>query len=114
MKGMIKFLSGAIVILLIVFGCVSFYNTESRFSAKVLNITEQRHVNGSEGGVVTTYDYLVSTDKGIYKIEPKGFFACSKFGTLEKGKNYFFHTRGVKIELIGCYPFIVDARENER
>ena len=107
-----KVLSTLAVILLIVISCACFYNAEDRFTAKVLNMTEQQRVSGSDGNVSTYYRYIVSTDKGLYKIEPSGFFASKAFGTLEKGKTYHFHTRGVEFSLLGIYPFIIDARED--
>ena len=111
----LKILGCLIGILMIVLSCACFYNAEKRFTAKVMNITTQQHVGSNgEGAVSTCYDYIVSTDKGLYKIEPAGVFASKSFGTLEVGKTYHFHTRGIEFGLIGMYPFIIDAREEGR
>lgn len=102
------------VLLFIIIGCVMFYNTEERFTARVINITEQRNVHGQDGTVSTQYDYIVTTDKGLYKIEPKGIFACPAFGALEKGMEYRFLVRGIRVDIIGVYPFIVEASKIKR
>ena len=57
------------------------------------------------GGNITMYQYLV-TDDGVFEITNVGMLASPSFGTIEKGKEYVFRTRGVSIPFLGIYPYI--------
>ena len=89
------------------------YVEENTVVATVQSITTQQNVSGGgDGGVSTSYTYLVGTDKGTMRIEPSGIMSSTAFGTLKEGKTYRLHTRGYSFPLLGLYPFIIDAKED--
>lgn len=89
------------------------FHTEATVTAKILNLTERRDVSGDNDHISTSYTYIVSTDKGLFKIQPDGLMASPAFGTLEKGKTYTMKVRGMTNEFLGMYPYIVSAEEIE-
>lgn len=100
----------AILILGIIIGVpyVTTYNHEKIQTITIYSINTKLHVSGSDGDTYSTYEYLVSTDKGIFKIEPDGFFHSDMFGKLEEGKTYTVKTRGFSVPLLGIYPNIME------
>ena len=80
-------------------------------TATVQSITPQQSVNGTNGNFITSYTYLVGTDKGTMQIQPDGIMSSTAFGRLKEGKTYSLHTRGFSFPLFGLYPYIVDAKE---
>lgn len=92
--------------------CAQYSHKETR-SVTIQHITEQQHVSGSNGenggGVSTYYNYIVSTDIGVYEIRPDGIFASRCFGTIKEGKRYQITTRGFSFPLLGMYPYIIEA-----
>lgn len=114
--GMIGF-SGFYLLMFVVLVGVSIYvqyTKKDTVTATVQSITTQQNVNGSgkDGGVITSYTYLVGTDKGTMQIEPSGIMSSKVFGALKEGKTYQLHTRGYSFPILGLYPYIVDAKEN--
>lgn len=108
----------AVVILLIagliVGGIYANYTTEETVTAKVVSINTRLEVGG--GGDEITHastTYLVSTDKGVFKIQPDGLMASPAFGMLEAGKTYRLHVRGIRNELMKYLPYIIEAEEVE-
>jgi len=87
------------------------YQKVDHVTAKVVNITQQQNVSGDKDHFSTTYTYIVSTDKGVFNIQPDGLFASSAFGTLEKGKTYRFEVRGGRSDFMGIFPYIIKADE---
>lgn len=81
----------------------------------ILKITEQQEVYGNGNYTNTSYTYLVSTDRGVYCIEPYGMFATPCFGTLKEGHTYKCRIQGVSMPTLGMFPYIIDAKEiNEK
>ncbi len=85
---------------------VVMYNHEEIHTVKVLSINQRMHVSGSDGNTSSTYEYLVSTDQGVFKIEPDGIFYSNDFGHLHEGETYTVKTRGYSVPILGIYPFI--------
>lgn len=101
------------LLLVVVIGTVIFidYSHENYFEATVYSLITQQNVSGDKDNVITTYDYLVNTDKGTMLISPDGLTASQDFGRLKEGKKYKMHTRGYSVPLIGKYPSIIDVTE---
>lgn len=99
-----------IIIGLMLFIGVPFamYTHEETHTITVYSINQRMHVYGSDGDTYSSYEYLVSTDKGVFKIDPDGIFHSSMFGKLEVGKTYTVKTRGYSVPLLGIYPNIID------
>lgn len=91
------------------YACYAFYGNEQTVTATVISFNTKMNVSGSDGNTYSTYEYLVTTDKGIFKNQPDGIFHSKAFGKLEAGKTYTFHIRGIECPIIGVYPFIIDA-----
>jgi hypothetical protein len=92
------------------YGMYQFYGNERVVTAKVISINTRMHVSGSDGNTYSTYEYLVTTDRGIFKNQPDGIFYSKVFGNLENGKTYDFTIRGFEMAILGVYPFIIDAQ----
>lgn len=93
---------------LIIGGPFAMYTHEETHTITVYSINQRMHVYGSDGDTYSSYEYLVSTDKGVFKIDPNGIFHSSMFGRLEVGKTYTVKTRGYSVPLLGIYPNIID------
>ena len=108
-KMIIKAVAIIVFLSLSIYGMYQFYGNEYTFTAKVISINTRMHVSGSDGNTYSTYEYLVTTDHGIYKNQPDGIFYSKVFGNIEVGKTYTFTVRGFKCAILGIYPFIIDA-----
>lgn len=108
---------GAIILLvfgIIVGGFVANYATEEIVTARVVSINTRLEVGGGSDGLTdASTTYLVSTDKGVFKIQPDGLMASPVFGTLEAGKTYQMHVRGIRNERMKHLPYIIEAEEVE-
>ena len=106
---------GGIMLLIIglIFGSVfADYATKETITAKVVSINARLEIGSSSDEITqASTTYLVSTDKGVFKIQPDGLMASSAFGMLETGKTYRLHVRGIRRELTKHLPYIIDAEE---
>lgn len=111
--GMIGFNGFCLLVFIVLVGISTYvqYTKEDTVTATVQSITTQQSVNGIDGNVITSYTYLVGTDKGTMKIQPDGIMSSTAFGRLKEGKTYRLHIRGFSFPLFGMYPYIVDAKE---
>lgn len=105
----------ALVIIGAIVGSFSLYYThEETVTARVVSINGRLDISNDEEGVAyTSTTYFVSTDKGVFRIEPVGLMASSAFGMLEKGKTYRMRVRGIRYETTGSLPYIIEAEEVE-
>lgn len=92
-----------------IYGMYQFYGNERTVTATVISTNTRMHVSGSDGNTYSTYEYLITTDHGIFKNQPDGIFHSKVFGRLEEGKTYTFTIRGFELAILGIYPFIIDA-----
>ena len=110
-----RIIMGGIILLIIglIFGSVFVnYTTEETITAKVVSINTRLEIGSSSDEITqASTTYLVSTDKGVFKIQPDGLMASSVFGMLETGKTYRLHVRGIRMELMKHLPYIIDAEE---
>lgn len=102
-----------VLVVVVVVGTVVEYTHESDITAKVMSLNTQQHTFGDKDSFSTVYKYIVATDKGPLEIAPDGLMASRQFGALQEGKTYRFHLRGYSIVLLGIYPFIIEAKEQE-
>lgn len=100
-----------IIAIVLALPTVFMYNQQGTETVTIYSIKEQQHVSGNDNGFSTTYYYYVSTDKGMYRIEPDGIFHSNSFGGLKEGSTYYIETRGISIPFFGVYPFIMNAKE---
>lgn len=111
----IRFSGCLLIVFLLTVGISVYvqYVKEDTVVATVQSIITQQNVSGGgeSGVVITSYTYLVGTDKGTMQIEPSGIMSSTAFGTLKEGRTYQLHTRGYSYPLFGFYPFIIDAKE---
>lgn len=102
-----------VIVIGAIIGCIfANYSKEENVTAKVISINtrlELGTIRDNPTNASTTY--LVSTDKGVFKIEPDGIMASPAFGRLEVGKTYKIHARGVRMETFGAFPYIIEAEE---
>lgn len=86
------------------------YTHEETVTARVVSINTRLEVGGSSDEYThASTTYLVSTDKGVFKIQPDGLMASPAFGMLETGKTYRFRVRGIRNELMRYLPYIIEA-----
>ena len=111
--GRIRFEGFCMLVLIVLVGVIIYvqYTKEDTVTAVVQSITTQQVVSASDGNFITSYTYLVGTDKGTMRIQPGGIMSSTAFGRLKEGKTYSLHTRGFSFPLFGLYPYIVDAKE---
>ncbi len=111
--GRIGFEGICLLVLIVVVSVSTYvqYTKEDTLTATVQSINTQQSVSGTDGSVITSYTYLVGTDKGTMQIQPDGIMSSTAFGQLKEGKTYRLHTRGFSFPLFGLYPYIVDAKE---
>ena len=111
--GRIRFEGICMLVIIVLVGVIIYvqYTKEDTVTATVQSITTQQSVNGTDGNFITSYTYLVGTDKGTMQIQPDGIMSSTAFGRLKEGKTYSLHTRGFSFPLFGLYPYIVDAKE---
>lgn len=110
-----RIIMGGVILLIVglIFGSFFVnYTTEETVTAKVVSINTRLEIGSSSDEIThASTTYLVSTDKGVFKIQPDGLMASSAFGMLETGKTYRLHVRGIRMELIKHLPYIIDAEE---
>ena len=116
MKAKITFKSaliGIVVAIMVIGGGVLFmaeYMTESEVEAKVLAVNTRFDANmqtdGMTGSEVT---HLITTDKGVMKIQPVGLMASEQFGLIREGVTYRFTTRGINFAPYRLLPYIIKA-----
>ena len=111
--GMIGFNGFCLLVFIVLVGVSTYvqYTKEDTVTATVQSITTQQSVSGTDGNIITSYTYLVGTDKGTMQIQPDGIMSSTAFGQLKEGRTYRLHTRGFSFPLFGMYPYIVDAKE---
>lgn len=86
-----------------------FYNTHATKTVTVLAITTQQRISGDNGSVSTHYEYIVSTDCGLFKIQPYGIFASQSFGQIHEGERYTIEIVGFSAPWANIYPYILRA-----
>lgn len=100
----------AIVIIAVIAAVfISFYAKEETYIVTVKDVTTQQVQSGNADYFTTSYDYIVSTDNGLYEIKPSGIFASPSFGSIKAGKKYRITSRGYTVSLLGIYPRIITA-----
>lgn len=100
---------GVILFLLLLVSLCAYYSHETNEVVKVYSVTTQQNQYGSDGNITTEYDYLVSTDKGVFEISPDGILHSHSFGTIKEGEIYEINCRGYRIDILGIYPHIIYA-----
>lgn len=87
-----------------------FYN-ETTQEHKVYSIDKVENTTGDSDGFTTVVYYIVTTDKGAYKVVMDGFNAAPQCARVQKDSTYILTTRGIKIPLLGIYPNIIAVRD---
>lgn len=93
---------------------IKFYNTHDTKTVTVLAITAQQRISGDNGSVSTHYEYIVSTDCGLFKIQPSGIFASQSFGQIHEGERYTIETVGFSAPWANIYPYILRAEGDKK
>ena len=107
-KSFRNFLFVCVALIVMFLPMAIMYSHQETETIKVISINTRMHVSGSDGNSSSTYEYLVSTDKGIFKIEPDGIFHSNAFGNLVIGETYTVKTCGFSVPILGIYPFILE------
>ncbi len=107
------------IVVLVFFGLIagvfySFYITHATKTVTVLAITTQQRISGDNGSVSTHYEYIVSTDCGLFKIQPYGIFASQSFGQIHEGERYTIETVGFSAPWANIYPYILRAEGGQQ
>lgn len=100
------------IIILIILGLCAGCSLMNRKTEthKILSIDKVEQTVGDSDGFNTVVYYLVTTDKGAYKVVMSGFNAAPQCAGLKKDSTYVLTTRGVRIPFFGYYPNIIEAR----
>jgi len=83
---------------------------ENTQTHKILSIDKVEKVHGDSEGFSTEVYYVVSTDKGAYRISMEGWNAAPNCAGIKKDSTYYLTTRGVNFPFLGMYPSIISVR----
>lgn len=87
------------------------FSNETTEVHKVYSIDKVEKTVGDSDGFTTELYYMVTTDKGAYKIVSEGFNASPQYAGIQKDSTYVLTTRGVKFPFLGIYPKIISAKK---
>lgn len=73
----------------------------------ILSNEKVEKVHGNEDGFTTEVYYLVTTDKGAYKVVMAGFNAAPQCAGVKKDSTYRLTTRGLEMPFFDIYPKII-------
>ncbi len=73
----------------------------------ILSNEKVEKVHGDEEGFTTEVYYLVTTNKGAYKVVMDGINAAPRCAGVKKDSTYKLTTRGLEIPFFGIYPKII-------
>lgn len=76
----------------------------------VLSIDKVENTSGDSNGFSTEVYYIVTTDKGVYRIETTGFNAHPECAGMKKDSTYMITTRGVNVPYLGMYQSVIAYR----
>lgn len=79
----------------------------------VQSIEKVENVHGDSDGFSTDVYYIVTTDKGCYKIVMSGFNAHPECAAIKIGETYILTTRGYRCQFLGMYPSIINYKQVE-
>ena len=85
---------------------LSFTNEQTQRHT-VQSIDKVENTHGSSDGFSTEVYYIVTTDKGIYRIEMSGFNAHPECAAVKKDSTYVLTTRGYNFPFLGMYSAII-------
>lgn len=101
-----------IIISICAIGCVFFYGpaklmNEQTNKCKVISIDKAEDRSGNSDGFHTTVYYIVTTDKGSYRVETSGINAHPECLAMKNDSTYIITTRGMSFPIFGVYPSII-------
>lgn len=97
-----------IVIALIVFGYLACrFANEKTQEHLILSVDKVENTTGTSEGFSTEVYYLVTTDKGAYKVVMEGFNAAPQCAGVKKDSTYILTTRGIEFPMFGIYQNII-------
>lgn len=100
------------IVFIIIFGisaACEFSNKQTQVH-KIHSIDKVEKVHGDSDGFSTELYYMVTTDKGAYKITTEGFNAAPQAAKVQKDSTYLLTTRGIRVPFFGIYPKIIDVK----
>ena len=98
------------VVALFIFGYAAcrFANQKTQ-EHLILSVDKVENTTGDAEGFSTEVYYLVTTDKGAYKVVMEGFNAAHQCAGVKKDSTYILTTRGIEFPLFGIYQNIINA-----
>ncbi len=76
-------------------------------TVKIISVDKQIETNGSNGNISTHIYWLINTDKGTFRVETAGLWACPEASSLKVDSTYTVTTDGFfKSSFLGLYPYI--------
>ena len=88
----------------------SFYGEKTE-QHTVQSIDKIENTHGDKDGFHTEIYYIVTTDKGVYRIETSGFNAHPECAAIKEGSTYMLTTRGMNCPFIGMYTSIIGYKK---
>lgn len=86
---------------------INFRNTQVQ-EHTICSIDKVEKVEGDQDHFSTSVYYLVTTDKGAYKVKDRGFNAAPQCAALQKDSTYILTTRGTSIPFFNMYENIIN------
>ena len=90
---------------------LNFAHTEEINGVVVNKFLTQQKISATDGNQITTYEYLVITNKGTFQISTEGIYSANEhFGKIKEGDTIDIVTRGFGLEVLGAYRNIVEVK----
>ena len=100
------------IISIFLYGVTKLSNEET-IQCTVISIDKVEDRSGDANGFRTEVYYIVTTNKGSYRIETSGINAHPECLAMKKDSTYIIKTRGISFPMGGLYPNVVSYKPIE-
>ena len=106
---MTSFIILLLVISGICYGLTKLTNKQTE-TVNIISIDKVEDRSGNSNGFYTEVYYIVTTNKGSYRIETTGINAHPECLAIKKDSTYIIETRGISFPVGGIYPSIISYK----
>lgn len=101
---------GLTMVVFTIVALITFANPHNEY-VEIQSIDKISKTSGDSESFYTDVYYMVYTDQGTFRASLDGLNHCrTSIGKMEEGKSYHLFVRGARIQLLGFYPNIIEAR----
>lgn len=92
-------------------GVICKYTNSNTQEHTILSIDKVEKTKSTSDGFTTELYYMVTTNRGAYKIVTSGFNASPQCAGIQKDSTYILTTRGINIPFFDMYPNIIRVQK---